>query len=115
MIRELPIPPDASQADQAIEVFRGWVIDGPLQCSLFPTIWKDSPGTWGVLLADAAHHIANAIGEATGAVPETILSEIKRVLISELKSPSDEHEGVFMERPTVAEQASSSNGGKRPS
>ena len=97
MIRELTIPPDAHSAQQAIEVCRGWVIDGCLQCSIFPTLWKDDPGIWGVLLGDLANHISNAIAEETGQARVEIYKRICEILIVELKTPSDKHEGTFVE------------------
>jgi hypothetical protein len=95
MIKELPIPPDAHTAKQAVEIFRAWIIDGPLQCSLFPTVWKDDPSTWGMLLADAASHIANALQEECGLDRETILQSIKLAFVSELENATDEREGAF--------------------
>ncbi len=95
MIRELTIPPDSKIASQAVEVIRGWIIDGQLQCSLFPTIWKDDPGTWGLILADAAIHIANALKEECGLDREKVIQEIKSIFVAELESPTDEHEGEF--------------------
>jgi Domain of unknown function (DUF5076) len=97
MTRELPVPPDAAGAKQAIEVFRGWIIDGGLQCSLFPTVWQKTPEVWGMLLADAARHAANAIAEKTGADSAAVFSTIKAALEDELHDPSDEHEGRFTE------------------
>jgi len=41
MIRELMQPPDAQAAAQAIEVLRGWIIDGQPQYALLPTVWRD--------------------------------------------------------------------------
>ena len=97
MKRELPIPPDADSAEQAVEIFRGWLLDGGLQCSLFPTIWKDDPGTWGLLLADAANHIADAVAEDTGCPRDEVYERLCEVLVGELKTPSAEREGSFVE------------------
>ncbi len=97
MKRELPIPPDADSAEEAIEILRGWLLDGCLQCSLFPTIWKDDPGTWGVLLADVANHIADAVAEDTGRPRDEVYERLCEVLVGELKSPSAKHEGTFVE------------------
>lgn len=64
--RELPVPDEADDAAAAHEVVRGWLIDNRLVCSLFPSAFDD-PAIWGVLLADVAHHIANALAESEGA------------------------------------------------
>lgn len=97
MMQELPIPPDSQNAEQAVEVFRGWIIDQRLQCSLRPTVWAETPGMWGILLADAANHIANAIAEETGKDSQELLSEISRVFLAENESPTDECEGKFVD------------------
>jgi hypothetical protein len=98
MTRELPIPPDVETASESVELIRGWLIDGGLQCSLFPTLWKDSPEAWGILLADAAQHIADAIASETNSEPTKILQSIQRALTDELSSPSAEREGEFVEQ-----------------
>lgn len=95
MKRELVIPPEAETADQAVEVFRGWIINGGLQCSLLPTIWKKTPEVWGILLADAARHAANAIAEDAGTDSAEIFAKIRISMESELRDPSDDHEGHF--------------------
>lgn len=66
MIRELKLPPDAKTAKQAVELLRGWIIDGHPQYALFPTVWKDDLDSWGRFLADTARHISNAVAEDTG-------------------------------------------------
>jgi hypothetical protein len=95
MVRDLPIPPDAESATQAVEVLRAWIIDGPLQCSLLPTVWKDDPATWGLVLADAVHHIANALEEECGLERSYVIQEIKRMFNAELDRPTDDHGGGF--------------------
>ena len=97
MTKDLPIPTDAFNATQAVEVFRGWIIDGGLQCSLLPTVWAKTPEVWGILLADAARHAANAIAEHTGVASAAVFSTIRTALEDELQDPSDEHEGQFTE------------------
>ena len=97
-MRELPIPPDASDADQAIEVARGWIIDKKLQCSLFPSIWSETPEVWGILLADFAAHIADAIASDSNMSRQQIHGIIAKKLIDELQMPSAEHFGDFVDR-----------------
>lgn len=95
-MRELSIPPDAKGARQATEVFRGWIVDDRLQCSLLPAIWKDQPEYWGILLADAAHHVADALAQ-TGQVPRpVIMAKIVKALLRELSGSTDEHTGEFV-------------------
>jgi hypothetical protein len=99
MLRELSIPPDAHKADRAIEVFRGWLIDDGLQCSLLPGVWKDQWEGWGILLADAAHHMADALADSTGKPRPVIMAKIVKALLRELSEPTDEHTGEFVPPP----------------
>jgi len=58
-IRELEPPPIANTNSQAVEVLRVWAAPGQPQQLTLRTTWKDA-GAWGLLLADIAHHAANA-------------------------------------------------------
>ena len=96
-MRELPIPPDAQDARQAIEVARGWIVDDRLQCSLFPSIWKETPEVWGILLADFLSHIAQALANETALTEEQLRHMISKRLIDELNAPTAEHTGDFVD------------------
>ncbi len=98
MLHELMRPPDAENAQQAVEVLRGWIIDGQPQYVLFPTVWKDDLPSWGRFLADTARHITNAISEATGGDPDTTLRAIVLAFASEIGEPVNEHDGQFYDR-----------------
>ncbi len=89
------IPPDARTANQAVELLRGWIIDGHPQYSLFPTIWKNDLDSWGRFLADTAQHISNAIADDTSQDPEEILRAIKFAFIQEMDNPINSHKGEF--------------------
>lgn len=67
-----------------------------MQCSLLPTAWKDNHGTWGILLADVATHIANALHEEYGTDRKEVLDNIKKVFIAELEYPTDDPTGEFL-------------------
>ena len=97
-MRELSVPPDARSTQDAVELIRSWVIDGKHQCSLFPTIWAERPETWGVLLADVAHHISDAAAAQGRHTKQQILTSIASRFASEIAAPTDEHEGQFTER-----------------
>ena len=61
--RDLSIPGEVVRDSKASEVLRAWVANGGLVCSLRPEIWEE-PGYWGILLADVARHVANAVNDA---------------------------------------------------
>ncbi len=96
-MRELPIPPDARTAEQAVEIARGWIVDGMLQCSLFPSIWAETPEVWGILLADFLSHIAHALAQETDMTSEQLRRIISKKLIDELGTPTTEHTGNFVD------------------
>jgi len=92
---ELSVPGQVAGARTAAEVFRGWVIDQRLVCSLLPTAFED-PSGWGILLADAAHHIANALAESHGADRGEVLGRIHAAFNAEMARPTDTHSGRFV-------------------
>jgi len=92
-------PPDVDTAQQAVELIRGWIVDGHPQYSLFPTVWKDDLPSWGRFLADTANHLANAIAEDTGSDRQQIMAAIVSAFIQELTEATRTHEGQFHERP----------------
>lgn len=95
MIRQLMLPPDAETAEQAVELLRGWIIDGQPQYSLFPTVWKNDLDSWGHFLADTAQHISTAIAEETGGNRAEILRAIALAFTREIENSINTHEGEF--------------------
>ena len=104
MKRELMRPPEVETAQQAIELLRGWIVDGHPQYSLFPTVWSDDVSSWGRFLADTANHLANAISQDTGQDPKQILTTITAAFFQELTAPTGKHEGEFIEREVKADE-----------
>ena len=94
--RDLPIPEVVAADAKAVEVFRAWVADGGLICAVRPTTWKDS-SAWGIVLADAARHVANAIRDAIGGEPSATVAKIREMFNRELDKPTDEPRGGFIE------------------
>jgi uncharacterized protein DUF5076 len=93
--RELPIPSDTTIAEQSVEVLRAWIIDQGLQCSILPTAFED-PRAWGILLADVARHIGNALRDASGRDPGKTVQKIRLMFNTELSEPTDEPHGAFV-------------------
>ncbi len=86
---ELAIPPDAEESKDAVEIGRVWVCNGALNVSLRVGVF-DGIGTWGVLLADLARHIADAQEQLDHSDPENTLDEIKEALDAEWGLAVDE-------------------------
>ncbi|EKU99437.1 hypothetical protein Lepto7375DRAFT_1480 [Leptolyngbya sp. PCC 7375] len=96
-MNELPIPPDAEDANVAIEIARGWIVDDRLQCSILPTIWKDTPEVWGILLADLLSHVCDALASETDMTRDQLHRIITKKLIDEIGEPTDKHSGDFID------------------
>ena len=94
--RDLEVPGNVTADPKAQEVLRAWVANGQLICALRPTRWKDS-SAWGILLADAARHVANAIRDDGGDEPATTVAKIRNMFNLELKDPTDKPTGNFAE------------------
>jgi hypothetical protein len=95
--RDRAVPNEVTTDAKAVEVFRACVANGGLVCALCPTTWKDS-ATWGIVLADAARHIANAIRDERGQEPAITVAEIREIFNRELSEPTDEPKGRFIEQ-----------------
>ena len=91
---QLLVPPDAEGDVDAHEVLRAWIAKGDLHCTLRPTIWPD-PGNWGILLADAARHVAAAFQEHSGRSPIESLARIRALFNAELDTPTSDRGGGF--------------------
>ena len=88
--------PDAALADpNANEILRAWVANGGLVCNLRPTSFPEA-SAWGIVLADVARHVANAIQGARGIPPEETIRQIRYLFNAELGSPSDTPRGEFV-------------------
>lgn len=53
---------------------------------------------WGMLLADAARHVANALEERYGMAGEEALRAIREAMDNELSKPTTEVKGEFIRR-----------------
>jgi len=84
---ELELPPIASSNPQATEVLRVWASPGQPQQLTLRTTWKD-PGSWGLLLADVAHHAARAYANEGHNTAE-FLTRIRQLLDAEFSNPTD--------------------------
>lgn len=93
--RQLPIPPDAAQDLQAIELLRAWASGGEQHVTLATGLWKD-PAYWGVMLVDLARHIADAYSEFEGMRPHDVLARVKEAFDAEWGEPTDEPTGNLM-------------------
>jgi hypothetical protein len=97
MKRELAIPPAAEEDPSAFEILRVWGAKRKQHLSLFWDLWND-PATWGIMLADLAGHVANALNQERGLDRQEVLSEIRSMFNKELDAPTDSPEGKIMNK-----------------
>jgi hypothetical protein len=100
-MNELVIPPAAQRDAQSLELMRAWVAEEELHCSLRIGVYEDQgiseEKAWGTILADAARHIANALGSSANKDSGAALREIRRNFEAELDGPTSELRGGFVE------------------
>ena len=98
-MNELVIPPAADRDPNGFELIRAWVAEEGLHCSLRIGVYDEQDireeKAWGIVLADAARHIADALALSAGRDREAALHEIMRSLEAELDWPTSEMRGDF--------------------
>ena len=87
MPEELPQPPAAATATQAMEMARVWIVDKSQHVVISPNLWKE-PGAWGVMLVDLANHVANAYAKQ-GYDREQALEDIKQAFDAEWRHSTE--------------------------
>ena len=92
--RDLAVPEEVLRDPNAREVLRAWVANGGLVCNLRPETWEDA-GSWGIVLADVARHVANAVKDLKGVEQSMTVARIKALFNAELSNPTDEPTGHF--------------------
>jgi hypothetical protein len=76
-----------------------WIAEKGLHCSMKVGMWEENgrpeAPAWGILLADAVRHIANALQEQYGhATPDTVAA-ILEAMHKELGEPTSPVAGSF--------------------
>jgi len=96
--QELAIPPGALEDPHSREMLRAWIAKGGLHCSLQIGAWKDKEAiAWGIVLSDAARHVADALAKEKGISREETLAAIRESFDREMESPTSDTEGTFVQ------------------
>lgn len=90
---ELELPDGVVEADEAIEVLRAWVADGALHVIFDPETFRDQISEWGRLLADIAHHVANALELDGQANRSDALSQISAAFDHHVRNEASQASG----------------------
>jgi Domain of unknown function (DUF5076) len=86
-MRPLPHPPAAEHDPDALEMIRGWIIDGKLQIALAAWVWEDEPAQWGRMFAEAVGHLSDAVSQETGRPKDEVRRQIVATLQHYLANP----------------------------
>ncbi len=96
--QELTIPPGAFEDPKSREMLRAWIAKGGLHCSLRIGTWKDKEAfAWGIVLSDAARHVADALQKENGTNRQETLAAIRESFDREMETPTSETEGNFVQ------------------
>jgi len=94
MPRELIIPPGAVTSLDSEEIIRAWRVGDGLHCSIAPSAWTKVEA-WGLVFADLARHVADALHKAEGADVDDSIERIRTLFNAELRNPTDTPTGEF--------------------
>jgi len=98
-MKPLTIPPAAQRDDNSVQVISAWIAEKGLHCSLKIGMWQENgrneAPAWGILLADAIRHIANALQEEYGQSAPDSIAAIMASLHDELGEPTSAAKGAF--------------------
>jgi hypothetical protein len=98
-MRTLVIPPAAQRDEGAVQMLSAWIAENGLHCVLNVGMWKgqglSEPDAWGILLADAVRHIANALAELDDIDAAHASGRVLASLQAELNRPTSPATGGF--------------------
>jgi DNA-binding GntR family transcriptional regulator len=102
-MNERPIPEAALEDEDSVEMLRVWIAAKKLHCSMKVGMYRETTKipeekAWGMILADAARHVANALESGYGVDAKTALHKIRASFINELGNPTSDAEGEFVKR-----------------
>ena len=96
--QQLNIPPGALEDPKSCEMLRAWIAKGGLHCSLRIGVWKDKEAiAWGIVLSDAARHVADALQKETGVNSQETIAAIRESFDREIEAPTADTEGSFVQ------------------
>lgn len=102
-LNQRPVPDAALRDSDAVEMLRVWIAERGLHCSMKVGMYRETMGipeekAWGVMLADVARHVANALEEGYSTNAKESLRKICESMLAELGSPTSDIKGDFLLR-----------------
>ncbi|WP_206425890.1 DUF5076 domain-containing protein [Ralstonia solanacearum] len=100
-MNERPIPPAALRDEDAVEMLRVWIAEKKLHCSMKVGMYLEAMNiseemAWGVILADATRHIANALEFGYSENRDVSIEKIKESYLKELAEATSDAAGDFV-------------------
>lgn len=100
-MNERPIPEAALSDKNSVEMLRVWIANRKLHCSLKVGMYQESMNieeekAWGMILADAARHIAQALESGYSMDSKESLRKIRDAFAKELADPTSSADGDFV-------------------
>ena len=102
-LNERSIPEAALRDKNSVEMLRVWIAEKKLHCSLKIGMYKEKfkvseEDAWGVILADVARHISNALREGYDEDEKVIITKIINSFLKELGEPTSNVSGEFIDK-----------------
>lgn len=102
-MNERPIPEAALRDRDAVEMLRVWIAEKKLHCSMKIGMYQETMNipeekAWGVILADVARHVSNAMESGYGGDAAESLEKIRESFLGELRKPTSGATGSFVGR-----------------
>lgn len=102
-MNERPIPNAALEDENAVEMLRVWIASKGLHCSMKVGMYKESTKipeekAWGILLADVARHLSDALEKKYATDRQAALERIRTSFEEELNKPTSKTKGEFVSR-----------------
>jgi hypothetical protein len=98
-MNERPIPAAAQRDKNSVELARIWIAEGKLNCSIkigmYNDMGKDEPFAWGIILADVAKHISDAMMLRFNVEHEDTLDIIFSSFKGEMEKSTSKADGAF--------------------
>lgn len=91
----LALPVEISSDEKAAEILRLWIrSDGANIAVLKPDALAD-PAMWGLLLADVARHVADALASSRDGDSKATLDRVRKGFDAEMANPTDVPSGSW--------------------
>lgn len=98
-MKTLVIPPAAQRDEKSVQMLSAWIAEQGLHCTLnigfFDSAGHTESRAWGILLADLARHIGNAVAESRGTPAHETVAEVVASMNAELDVPTSAAVGEF--------------------